>query len=385
MDAKKFSLMFSDKSFFDLRKLQYKYSEEDVQEMLEIINTTLSKKINIIDFNSNQLIYLPNISPINLKSVKFLLVPQKFESFGMNAMEEEIYSTFCIENIKSSRNSIRKILKGYAPENDKEARIYGMKKGIDFISNPSNKITEENLHKLYQLVIGDYLEPEDKLLEGHFYRHDAVYIVGGKKEHEGLKADKLNEYMSQLIQFINQDDEINELHKAAMIHFYIAYIHPYFDGNGRTARLVHLWYLVQKGYPSTLYIPFSKYINESKREYYQAYTKIEENEKISHTIDCTPFLAYFTEHVYNKIELNTSNDIIVFDEALKNGNITLKEKELWTFVLSTYGNNDFSTKQLEKDFGQAAYATIRNFVLKFEELGLLDSQKYGNRVRYWIK
>ena len=42
------------------------------------------------------------------------------------------------------------------------------------------------------------------------------------------------------------------------------------------------------------------------------------------------------------------------------------------------------TKQLEKDFGNAAYATIRGFVLKFEKLGLLRSVKYGNRIKYQI-
>ena len=43
-----------------------------------------------------------------------------------------------------------------------------------------------------------------------------------------------------------------------------------------------------------------------------------------------------------------------------------------------------STKQLEKDFGNAAYATIRSFVLKFEKLGLLKSTQYGNRVKYAV-
>ena len=43
------------------------------------------------------------------------------------------------------------------------------------------------------------------------------------------------------------------------------------------------------------------------------------------------------------------------------------------------------TKQLEKDFGNAAYATIRSFVLKFERLGLLKSTQYGNRVKYAVR
>ena len=55
---------------------------------------------------------------------------------------------------------------------------------------------------------------------------------------------------------------------------------------------------------------------------------------------------------------------------------------LWQFVLTAYGSEEFSTKRLEKDFGDAAYATIRSFVLKFERLGLLASVHYGNRVKY---
>ena len=51
----------------------------------------------------------------------------------------------------------------------------------------------------------------------------------------------------------------------------------------------------------------------------------------------------------------------------------------------TYGDAEFSTKQLEKDFGNAAYATIRSFALKFEKLGLLKSTRYGNRVKYAVR
>ena len=39
---------------------------------------------------------------------------------------------------------------------------------------------------------------------------------------------------------------MNDLLKAALIHFCLAYLHPWFDGNGRMARLIHLWYLVQQ-------------------------------------------------------------------------------------------------------------------------------------------
>ena len=150
---------------------------------------------------------------------------------------------------------------------------------------------------------------------------------------------------------------------------------------------MHLWYLVQQGYSSALFVPLSEYINKSRKGYYNAYTLVEENATISGMVDATPFLVYFIENVYHKLNgaLPTAQTTAAFQEALSHGQVTEKEKALWEFVLSAYGDTEFSTKQLEKDFGNAAYATIRSFVLKFEKLGLLKSTQYGNRVKYAVR
>jgi Fic family protein len=210
--------------------------------------------------------------------------------------------------------------------------------------------------------------------------------VGSDVEHSGMPHNKLSNAMATLVEYINSDDNLNDLAKASVIHFYFAYIHPYFDGNGRMARLMHLWFLVQKGYETALFISFSSYIAKSKEQYYDAYTIIEENYKISGVIDVSPFLMYFSENVYNKLQNEEiATDIFAdYQSQLKIGNITEKEKQLWNYVVSKYGKSEFSTKQLEKDFGEAAYATIRSFVMKFEKLNLFTSQKYSNRVKYKI-
>ena len=61
-----------------------------------------------------------------------------------------------------------------------------MKKGVEFIADPNHRITEENLHQLYEMTVGDFLAEEDRLLPGNYYRHDSVYVVGDKVEHMGL-------------------------------------------------------------------------------------------------------------------------------------------------------------------------------------------------------
>ncbi len=389
MDGAKFAKMLSDKHLFGLDRMEYKYSVSSVKEFIGLLRQNLAQPLPLADFSSDELFYLPNLAQISTNGMKQLLsVPASNQSFGLQAMTEEIHATFQIESIRSSRNSIRHILNGYAPRNEEESRIYGMKRGLDFIADRQNAITEENLHQLYQISSGDYLPDEDRLLPDHFYRHDHVYVVGGEESREGLPAQQLPDAMKRLVDFTNAKDGINELHKAAILHFAFAYYHPYFDGNGRTARLLHLWYLVQQGYPAALFTPFSRYIAESKAAYYKAYDRVEKNALISGYTDVTPFLSYFCNEIYNRLQVDAAPpqaDLQVYQTALANGKITEKERLLWEYVLSAYGTEEFTTKQLEKDFRNAAYATIRTFVMKFHEMGLLAARKAGNRVYYKVR
>ena len=387
MDAGLFVRMLSDKSIIDLKKLGYKYPQADLKEFVSLLNSGFYNSLPLKDFNGKNLVYLDSVTQVQLSAAKVLLTPQSSgQIYGRKAMEDEILSTFSIEQIDTSRDSVRRILSGYAPTSESENRIYGMKKGLEFISNPQHTISEESIHQLYELAIGMFLPEEDRLLPDYQYRHDSVYIVGDKVEHTGLPWQMLPEYMGDLVEFIHQESAMNDLLKAALIHFYIAYLHPWFDGNGRMARLIHLWYLVQQRYSSALFVPLSGYVEKSRRGYYNAYTLAEQNAKISGIMDVTPFLTYFIENVYHKLvsALPDPNTTETFHRALAQGNVTEKEQALWQFVLTAYGESQFSTKQLEKDFGNAAYATIRGFVLKFEKLGLLQSAKYGNRIKYQI-
>lgn len=387
MDAALFAKMLSDPMLVHLKKLKYKYPQADLSEFIALLQDGFYRSLPLYDFHGNPVVYLENAAQLRLSAAKILLTPQNSaQLYGTQAMEREILSTFTIEQIDTSRSSVRRILSGYAPTNEREQRIYGMKRGLEFIADPSNKINEETIYQLYQMVIGAFLPEEDQLLPGQRYRHDHVYIVGDKLEHTGLPWNKLAGYMEQLVAFIQQDSSINDLWKAALIHFYLAYLHPYFDGNGRMARLLHLWYLVQQGYSSALFVPLSEYIERSRKKYYDAFSLVEQNARISGVLDVTPFLLYFTEEVYHKLRSEQPDRVTTdtFRQALQNGKITEKEHALWQFVLTAYADQPFSTKQLEKDFGNAAYATIRGFVLKFTELGLLRATKFSTRTKYQV-
>ncbi len=388
MEAALFAKMLSDPGILDLKKMGYKYGASDLQEFLALLKQDFYQALPLHDFDGTPMVYLDSVVRISLSAARVLLTPQQSARlYGAKAMEEEIVSTFRIEQVDTSRESVRRILSGQVPKNDEEHCIYGMKLGLEFIADVSHTITEENLFRLYQMTIGDFLPEEDRLLPGNLYRHDSVYIVGGKVEHTGLPWQKLPAYMAELVAFAAEKTAQDELVKAAILHFALAYLHPYFDGNGRMARLLHLWYLVQQGYTSALFVPMSRFIEESRSRYYKAYTLVEQNQQISGVLDVTPFLTYFAESVYSRLGEGQPQPrtLQAFDEALRQGEVTEKEQALWQFVLTAYGDEEFSTKRLEKDFGDAAYATIRSFVLKFERLGLLTSVRYGNRVKYRLK
>lgn len=385
MDAIKFSEMLSDKHIINLKKLKYKYSD-DFDAFISVLKSSYYNLLPINDFKGDNLVYLNSCTSVNLDAVKLLYTAQS-SAYGTKALEEEIVATSAIESIDFSRDSVRKIMKGFAPKDEEENRIFGLKQGFEFISDKNNQITEENIYKLYMMTIDKFLDDEDKLKQGNYYRHDEVFVMGQNIEHNGIDYKKLPKYMKSFVAFANDDDKINDLLKATMLHFYIAYLHPYFDGNGRMARLIHMWFLIQKGYESTLFVPFSSYIEKSRKKYYDAYTLIEDNYSLSRVIDITPFLLYFIQNIYEKmIDDTIKTDILEeYNSALATGKITEKESKLWGFVLSAYAGDTFTTKQLEKDFGDVAFATVRSFVLKFTDLGLLNAQKMKNKTLYSVK
>ena len=224
MDIKIFTKMLKDKHFTDYKKMKYKY-DDDFNAFLQTLEELYYKTLLLSDFDGNNVVFIENHAAMNQSAVKLLLKSQD-QHYGIKAAEDEIVAPCAIESIDFSRDSVRKILKGMAPKDEQENRILGIKHGLEFISDIDNKITEKNLYKLYMMTVGDFLSGDDKLLYNNFYRHDTVYVVSDRVEHSGLDHKKVPEFMKSLVAFVNAEDDINDLIKAAIIHFYVAFVHP---------------------------------------------------------------------------------------------------------------------------------------------------------------
>ena len=96
--------------------------------------------------------------------------------------------------------------------------------------------------------------------------------------------------MESFIRYANDEDESGFTHpfiKAVILHFWIGFLHPFCDGNGRTARAIFYWYLLKKWYWGFSYIPISQVIKKSKKQYTDAYLYSEQDKN-----DLTYFLVY---------------------------------------------------------------------------------------------
>jgi Fic family protein len=112
---------------------------------------------------------------------------------------------------------------------------------------------------------------------------------------------------------LNSNIFIHPVVKAIIIHFWVGYLHPFCDGNGRTARALFYWYLLKNNYFGFSYIPLSKELKVSKSKYAKSYIYSEQDD-----LDMTYFLSYnlskiklaldkFKEEVKLKFKENEKN------------------------------------------------------------------------------
>ena len=115
--------------------------------------------------------------------------------------------------------------------------------------------------------------------------------------HIGLRPALLEESMQIWCDYYNSNilDEYPFI-KACLLHFAFAYIHPFCDGNGRSARLLMNSYLVSRGFDVCHTLAFSKEIGENVHAYY---TALDSSENVQS--DITPFIDYMLSCIYNKV------------------------------------------------------------------------------------
>ncbi len=288
-----------------LALLRYKYlfKESELNEIYDFkISSKDFDKLNLLDEVGEPLLYyLSEKAILNLVGSYDLIMETEYEELNDITNEDyingfifsEIENSLAIEGVRSTRKKIEKIKKlNYSDLKDQnEIIVKNMLEAYDFIQ--SNKISEKSIFELYQILSKDCLKSDELLLDGNYYRHDIVHIVGanGAKVDSGVKHTSLSKMMKSLVDYINADKEDHEhLFASHIIHYYLVYLHPYFDYNGRMARVLSLWYSLNN-IPSFGLFIISEAINNknNKRHYYQAI----KNSRSTHN-DITYFIEYMS-------------------------------------------------------------------------------------------
>jgi len=177
-------------------------------------------------------------------------------------------------------------------------------KHIDEVIKSKKLLTEKTLLKIHKLVTDKTL-PKEK---SGVYRKGPVYVVkqmfGVTKEivYTGPEASKVEKLCHNLINWINasESESINPVIVAGIVHQEIAAIHPFADGNGRTARAMATLVLYQRGYDFRKLFALEDYYNKDRQKYYGAINigkKYEERQ-----IDFTSWLDYFVKGFREEIE-----------------------------------------------------------------------------------
>lgn len=202
-----------------------------------------------------------------------------------SVMEEAIASSQ-IEGAATTRKKAKEMLRqNKKPANRSEQMILNNFQTIRHILDLKNTKLDENILKeIHRLIT---LNTMSNPAESGAFRADndidVIDMATGAVVHHPPDVSELPEMMQDLYDFFNDEDSrvfIHPLIKASIIHFMLGFIHPFADGNGRTARALFYWYLLKRGYWLTEYLSISRLILRAKSQYAKAfqYTEIDEHD-----------------------------------------------------------------------------------------------------------
>lgn len=207
-------------------------------------------------------------------------------------MEEAIYSSQ-MEGAATTRKVAKEMLrKKMTPKDKSQQMISNNYQTIQFIvSHKDVPLTPELLLQIHQLMTEHTMQnPQDS---GCFRRNNDVVVENGithETVHTPPTFEEIPNFVEDLCLFFNEQDAPQFIHpiiRGIIIHFMVAYVHPFADGNGRTARALFYWYMLKQGYWLTEYLSISRVIAKSKKSYEKAFLYTE-----SDGMDMGYFVAY---------------------------------------------------------------------------------------------
>lgn len=188
----------------------------------------------------------------------------------------------------------------------------------------------------------------------------------------------IREKLKALEQFINTDDDIDPLVKMALIHYQFEAIHPFFDGNGRTGRIILLLYLKLAGLTDQPSLYLSNYILKNKNEYYTRLRNVTEKK------NWEAWILYMLDMI-EVTSISSRNRIEKIDQVMKTMGDKIKKQLPKIYskdLIETLFRLPYTKRGSLEAAGLGNKKTAGTYLQSLEEKGFLKSETVGKEKLY---
>lgn len=259
----------------------------------------VNEKSSFLYLNSELLSLLEQIQILNTRIIKkrFEASTDLIDAWELyHSLTREIMITNEIEGIASTRKEITELLETKKPKEYK--RLYGLVNKYRDILLKSKEfvpITDSSkLREVYNDILIQDIEKNDpnNIPDGLIFRRDIVNIVSSTKTiHKGIYPEsKVIEAVDSALKILN-DNKLPCILRVAIFHYFLGYIHPFYDGNGRISRYISSYYLSQTLDPIVA-LRLSIACKNRQKDYYEAFKITNDTRNLG---DITCFVLLFLD------------------------------------------------------------------------------------------
>jgi Fic family protein len=264
----------------------------------------------------------------------------------------------------------------YSSANAKEIHAYAeaLKKGFALVKE-NGLITNKIILEIQRILEGNNAGfrklPGTKLLNDK----TGQVVFTPPQDYETIV-----QLMQNLEQYINDDslEDIDPLIKMAIIHHQFESIHPFYDGNGRTGRIINILYLVQKGLLDLPILYLSNFIINTKSEYYKLLQEVRQNNTweswVMYMLEGIEQTAIESIHMINEIRILMQN----YKQIIKKEMPKIYSQDL---INSIFKRPYTKAIYLEEAIGISAKTATR-YLEDLVSHSILVKQKIGRNVYY---
>ena len=328
------------------------------------------------------------------------LVPAWEAKFRKEAIERTVHRGTHLEGNPLSEEEVKDVLDGaevIARDRDIQ-EVINYRNVLKFIDGVYGQIgtsgnynfTIETILEMHKLTTEKVLPPESC---GNFRIRQVVIrnTKTGQISYTPPPAAEVPYLIEDLVNWINSDEgkETHPVIKAGIIHYEIARIHPFTDGNGRVARAVATLIMFLDGYDIRKFFSLEEYFDENPMNYYLTLQAVSNQLVLdTHERDLTPWLDYFTEGV--AIELNRVKEKvqrISVDARVKDRlgeQLTLNERQMMIMEY-LHRHKAMTNKDFRKIFPDFSDDTVLRELMFLRKKGLLKKVGGTKKATYVLK